>query len=63
MSEETQARIRGVQNLASSFPQIPSLSDNELWNYASDILTALTPELNPSVQRCLPRFFTGDFNF
>jgi hypothetical protein len=20
-------------------------------------------ELNPSVQRCLPRFFTGDFNF
>jgi hypothetical protein len=23
----------------------------------------LTPELNPSAQRCLPRFFTGDFNF
>jgi hypothetical protein len=22
-----------------------------------------TPELNPSAQRCLPRFFTGDFNF
>jgi hypothetical protein len=21
----------------------------------------LTPELNPSVQRCLTRFFTGDF--
>jgi hypothetical protein len=23
----------------------------------------LTPELNPSAQRCLPRFFIGDFNF
>jgi hypothetical protein len=23
----------------------------------------LTPELNPSSQRCLPRIFTGDFNF
>jgi hypothetical protein len=23
----------------------------------------LTPELNPSAQRCPPRFFTGDFNF
>jgi hypothetical protein len=22
----------------------------------------LTPELNPSAQRCLPRFFTGKFN-
>jgi hypothetical protein len=23
--------------------------------------TPLTPELNPSAQRCLTRFFTGDF--
>jgi hypothetical protein len=23
----------------------------------------LTQELNPSAQRCLPRIFTGDFNF
>jgi hypothetical protein len=23
----------------------------------------LTTELNPSAQRCLPKFFTGDFNF
>jgi hypothetical protein len=23
----------------------------------------LTPELNPSAQRCLPRIFTGDFVF
>jgi hypothetical protein len=23
----------------------------------------LMPELNPSAQRCLPRFFTWDFNF
>jgi hypothetical protein len=27
------------------------------------ILNPLTPELNPSAQRCLLRFFTGDFNF
>jgi hypothetical protein len=26
-------------------------------------INPLTPELNPSAQRCLPRFFTGDFNF
>jgi hypothetical protein len=26
-------------------------------------LTLLAPELNPSARRCLPRFFTRDFNF
>jgi hypothetical protein len=26
-------------------------------------INPLTPELNPSAQRCLPIFFTGDFNF
>jgi hypothetical protein len=26
------------------------------------LLYPLTPELNPSEQRCLPEFFTGDFN-
>jgi hypothetical protein len=25
------------------------------------LLNPLTPELNPSTQRCLMRFFTGDF--
>jgi hypothetical protein len=29
----------------------------------ADLFYPLTPELNPSSQRCLPRFFTGDFNF
>jgi hypothetical protein len=29
----------------------------------SSFINPLTPELNPSAQRCLPRFFTGDFNF
>jgi hypothetical protein len=28
---------------------------------ASNIINPLTPELNPSAQRCLTRFFTGDF--
>jgi hypothetical protein len=27
------------------------------------VLIFLTPELNPSAQRSLPRFFAGDFNF
>jgi hypothetical protein len=27
------------------------------------LINPLTPELNPSAQRCLPKFFTGDFNF
>jgi hypothetical protein len=33
------------------------------WNNPHEIYTInpLTPELNPSVQRCLTRFFTGDF--
>jgi hypothetical protein len=26
-------------------------------------LNPLTPELNPSEQRCLPDFFRGDFKF
>jgi hypothetical protein len=26
-------------------------------------INRLKPELNPSAQRCLTRFFTGDFNF
>jgi hypothetical protein len=36
------------------------------WTYHSvspDSINPLTPELDPSAQRCLPRFFTGDFNF
>jgi hypothetical protein len=30
-------------------------------SYESVALTLLTPELNSSAQRCLTRFFTGDF--
>jgi hypothetical protein len=30
---------------------------------STDCLNPLTPELNPSAQRCLTRFFTGDFAF
>jgi hypothetical protein len=28
---------------------------------ATFLINPLTPELNPSVQRCLTRYFTGDF--
>jgi hypothetical protein len=41
-----------------------------LWNEVEMIkmegwsrFNPLTPELNPSTQRCLPRIFLGDFNF
>jgi hypothetical protein len=41
-----------------------------LWNKVEMIkmdgwsrFNPLTPELNPSNQRCLPRIFLGDFNF
>jgi hypothetical protein len=30
-------------------------------NICSALFNPLTPELNPSAQRCLKRFFTGDF--
>jgi hypothetical protein len=30
---------------------------------AYDDINPLTPELNPSAQRCLQTFFAGDFNF
>jgi hypothetical protein len=29
---------------------------------SSQWINPLTPELNPSAQRCLTRFFTGDFS-
>jgi hypothetical protein len=32
-------------------------------NWLGKLFNPLTPELNPSAQRCLPRFFTGDFSF
>ena len=28
-----------------------------------NFIKPLTPDLNPSEQRCLPEFFTGDFKF
>jgi hypothetical protein len=31
--------------------------------YPSEVINPLTPELNSSAQRCVPRFFTGYFNF
>jgi hypothetical protein len=37
-----------------------SLNSFEI-HFLSKILNPLTPELNPSVKRCLTRFFSGDF--
>jgi hypothetical protein len=35
-------------------------SSYKYWLFVSDF-NPLTPELNPSAQRCMTRFFTGDF--
>jgi hypothetical protein len=35
----------------------------EIFKYLGVILNPSMPELNPSMQPCLPRFFTGDFYF
>jgi hypothetical protein len=32
-----------------------------LWRVQGSIINPLTAELNPSAQRCLTKFFTGDF--
>jgi hypothetical protein len=40
----------------------PKARDHVLDPYISSLyINPLTPELNPSAQRCLTRFFTGDF--
>jgi hypothetical protein len=36
---------------------------DETYKPSGWVINPLTPELNPSAQRCLPRIFTGDFNF
>jgi hypothetical protein len=38
------------------------MCDDRLF-YVHSLFNTLTPELNPSAQRCLPRFVTGDFIF
>jgi hypothetical protein len=32
---------------------------NKIFHYRDELVNPLTPELNPSTQRCLPRFFLG----
>ena len=41
------------------------MSNQEIFQTNSSVhsINPLTPELNPSEQRCLPEFFTGDFKF
>jgi hypothetical protein len=39
------------------------ISSQKLWplDHEAGLINPSTPELNPSAQRCLARFFTGDF--
>jgi hypothetical protein len=41
--------------------QTPFAHNNNTALNATQSVNSLTPELNPSAQRCLTRFFTGDF--
>jgi hypothetical protein len=65
-------------NLPRSVQQLTAFGELRRWVYPhgdffggvkfyavkyTKVFNPLTPELNPSAQRCLPRFFTGDFNF
>jgi hypothetical protein len=43
--------------------QLSPFISGSFFRQPSTIFKPLTPELNPSAQYCLPRFFTGDFNF
>jgi hypothetical protein len=40
---------------------VPAGIQIELLRIYARRVNPLTPELNPSAQRCLTRFFTGDF--
>jgi hypothetical protein len=46
---------RNAADYDCSSQTVPAASASEI--------NPLTPELNTSTRRCLPRFFTGDFKF
>jgi hypothetical protein len=48
---------------ASPISDGPTFLQRSVVRRVSGELNPLTPELNPSAQPFLPRFFTGDFNF
>jgi hypothetical protein len=64
-----------LELFAEEFPKIPVPHRNAfrrlieqfhetvsgLYRRSNTYLNPLTPELNPSAQRCLTRFFTGNF--
>jgi hypothetical protein len=65
-NEQTREQLVTRQNrfdLDSRFCRMQS-SVRCLWAVTDVVhFNPLTPELNPSAQLCLPRFFTGDYNF
>jgi hypothetical protein len=40
------------------FPLLEIINSSSIW---AILINPLTPELNPSAQRCLTKFFTWDF--
>jgi hypothetical protein len=63
-SEAYLAAAKQVYNKKSSYILTPNHKDCLFWEFGCTTaltLNPLTPESNPSAQRCLTRYFTGDF--
>jgi hypothetical protein len=56
------ARECGTPTTLLHTPAIGGAEDNRSQDHLCSF-NSLTPELNPSAQHCLPKFFTADFNF
>jgi hypothetical protein len=52
-----------VDNLAKFLSNEYHQRQKQIIGGNNTLINPLTPELNPSSQRCLSRLFTGDFNF
>jgi hypothetical protein len=56
-------RVYGALIATTPLPKLGNENRTKAKTVTSKYFNPLTPVLNPSTQRCLPRFFTGDFNF
>jgi hypothetical protein len=53
----------GKQLIINKINEVGRLKFRIYMHSRASALNPLTPELNPSAQRCLPNFFNGNFNF
>jgi hypothetical protein len=55
--------FRAGQTTEDNTAHAHCMLDTYGYKHTLRLFNPLTPELNPSAQRCLPRVFTWDFNF